>query len=85
MTQEVPIQRVEVSFVSTPPLKQVARVSGVSEVVVEGAVLRCLVCGSFQPFLEAIQDYEVISLESVPASADICPRPVRSTAKEESS
>jgi hypothetical protein len=56
------MQRVEVSFVGVPPLQQVKRASGVSEVRVEGAILRCLVCGSFQPFLEALRGHEVISL-----------------------
>src|SRR5205823_8951685 len=64
MTEEPPVQRVEVSFVGTPPLLQVKRASGVSEVEVNGAILRCLVCGSFQPFLEALRGHEVISLKS---------------------
>jgi hypothetical protein len=38
--------------------------SGVSDVEVDGPVLRCRVCGSFQPFLEALRGYEVISLTS---------------------
>ena len=64
MTEEPPVQRVEVSFVGTPPVLQVERASGVSEVEVNGAMLRCLVCGSFQPFLEALRGHEVISLKS---------------------
>ena len=64
MTEEPPVQRVEVSFVGTPPFLQVERASGVSEVEVNGAILRCLVCGSFQPFLEALRGHEVISLKS---------------------
>ena len=51
----------------TPPARQVARASGVTEVEVDGCRLRCLVCGSFQPFLEALRGYEVISLTSTPA------------------
>jgi hypothetical protein len=66
MTEEVAIQRVEVSFVGTPPGRQIERASGVSEVKIEGPILRCLVLGSFQPFLEALRGHEVISLESVP-------------------
>ena len=65
MTEEPPVQRVEVSFVGTPPLLQVKRASGVSEVEVNGAILRCLVCGSFQPFLEALRGHEVISLKAM--------------------
>jgi len=34
---------------------------------VDGYRLRCLVWGSFQPFLEALHGYEVISLTSMPA------------------
>jgi len=64
MAEEPPVQRVEVSFVGTPPVLQVERASGVSEVEVNGAILRCLVCGSFQPFLEALRGHEVISLKS---------------------
>ena len=59
-------QQVEVSFVGSPPLQQLQRASGVSEVEVHGAVLRCLVYGSFQPFLEAIRGHEVIRLTSTP-------------------
>jgi len=66
MTQEVPVQRVQVSFVGSPPVQQVIRAAGVSEVEVEGALLRCLVCGSFQPFLEALLGHEVISFTSTP-------------------
>jgi len=66
MTREVPTQRVEVTFAGTPPVQQIARASGVSEVQVDGPVLRCLVWGSFQPFLEALRGHEVISLKSTP-------------------
>jgi hypothetical protein len=54
--------------VGAPPTLQVARASGVSEVEADGPVLRCLVCGSFQPFLEALRGYEVISLTSTLAT-----------------
>jgi hypothetical protein len=53
MTEELPTQRVEVCFVGAPPAQQVERASGVSEVEIDGPILGCLVCGSFQPFLEA--------------------------------
>jgi hypothetical protein len=39
------------------------RASGVSEVEIDGP-MRCLVCGSFQPFLEALRGHDVISLKS---------------------
>ena len=64
MTGELPVQRVEVSFVGAPPAHQVKRASGVSEVEIDGATLRCLVYGSFQPFLEALHGHEVVSFRS---------------------
>jgi len=70
MAQELPVQRVEVRFVGTPPAAQVERASGVSGVKTDGYMLRCLVCGSFQPFLEALRGHEVISLTSTPAQAE---------------
>ena len=65
MADELPVQRIEVRFVGVPPARQLERASGVSEVEVEGQVLRCTVFGSFQPFLEALRGHEVISLKSV--------------------
>jgi hypothetical protein len=65
MAQELSLQRIEVTFVGNPPARQVERAPGVSEVEVEGQVLRCTVCGSFQPFLEALRGHEVISLKSI--------------------
>ena len=64
MIEELRIHRVEVGFVGTPPTRQVERASGVSDVAVEGSILRCIVCGSFQPFLEALRGHEVVSLTS---------------------
>ena len=66
MTAEYPTRRVEVSFVGAPPRRQIERASGVSEVVIDGHVVRCLVAGSFQPFLEALRGHEVITLQSMP-------------------
>jgi len=43
MAQELPIQRVEVTFVGAPPARKVERASGVSDVHIEGPTLRCLV------------------------------------------
>ena len=68
MTRKLPTQRVEVSFVGAPPAGRVERASGVSEVEVDGPILRCLVCGSFQPFLEALRGHEVVSLRTSPAA-----------------
>jgi hypothetical protein len=67
MPPKLPFQQVEVRFVGAPPVQQVRSASGVSEVQVEDGVLRCLVCGSFQPFLEALRGHEVISFSSTPA------------------
>jgi hypothetical protein len=64
MTDEPTIRRVTVRFVGVAPVRQIQRASGVSDVEIEGPILRCLVCGSFQPFLEALRSHEVISLES---------------------
>jgi len=65
MADELAVQRIEVRFVGAPPARQIERASGVSEVEVDGQVLRCTVYGSFQPFLEAMRGHEVISLRSV--------------------
>lgn len=64
MTTEHPTQRVEVSFVGAPPLRRIQRASGVSDVEIDGPIVRCLVAGSFQPFLEALRGHEVITLWS---------------------
>jgi hypothetical protein len=66
MVDELRIHRVEVGFVGTPPARPVERASGVGDVAVEGPILRCTVCGSFQPFLEALRGHEVVSLTSIP-------------------
>lgn len=66
MTREQPTQRVEVSFVGAPPARQIERASGVSDVDVDGRTVRCLVCGSFQPFLEALRGHEVVSFSACP-------------------
>ncbi len=65
MNEDLTIRRVEVSFVGRPPAQALEHTRGVSHVETDGAVLRCLVCGSFQPFLEALHGHEVITLESV--------------------
>jgi hypothetical protein len=66
MREGLSIQRVEVTFVGVPPARQVEKASGVSGVEIEGPTLRCLVVGSFQPFLEALKGHEVIRLVSTP-------------------
>ena len=65
MAEELSEKQVEVTFIGAPPVGQVQRAAGVSDVVVDGLVLRCTVYGSFQPFLEALRGHEVVSLRSV--------------------
>ena len=67
MTEQLRNQRVEIHFVGPPPARQIAQASGVSDVEVDGNRVRCLVCGSFQPFLEALRGYEVIALSATQA------------------
>jgi hypothetical protein len=67
MSTQHPVHRVEVSLVGTPPAGQIERASGVSAVEIDGPVVRCLIAGSFQPFLEALRGHEVATLQSVPA------------------
>jgi hypothetical protein len=67
MSRQQPKQRVEVTCLGTPPTGPIERASGVSEVVIEGQVVRCLVTGSFQPFLEALRGCEVTTLNATPA------------------
>jgi len=67
VAEDITNHRVVVTFVGPPPARQVALASGVGEVEVDGHELRCLICGSFQPLLEALQGYEVISITSIPS------------------
>jgi hypothetical protein len=69
MVQNAASQRVEVTFIGTPPGRQIAEASGVTDVRVDGHLVRCLVYGSFQPFLEALRGYEVTSLTAIPNRA----------------
>ena len=73
MIVKLPVQRVEVSFTGAPPVRQIERAPGVSEVDVDGPIVRCLVTGSFQPFLEALRCHEVITLQSTPAAGPASP------------
>jgi hypothetical protein len=65
MAKEPTVQRVEVRFVGVPPAEQLVNASGVSDVEIDGSVMRCWVWGSFQPFLEALRGHEVLSLSSI--------------------
>ena len=64
------VRRVEVRFVGAAPARRVECASGVSDVESDGSVLRCLVYGSFQPFLEALRGHEVVALNSTALSAE---------------
>jgi hypothetical protein len=75
-----PTSRVEATFVGPPPIRRVAEAAGVSDVSVDGGTIRCLVHGSFQPFLEALRGHEVIALWSVRAFAPIDPDPSKPVA-----
>jgi hypothetical protein len=67
MEMNISTHRVEVRFVGAPPARQIERASGVGEVEIAGSVVRCLVAGSFQSFLEALRGHEVVTLQSTQA------------------
>jgi hypothetical protein len=67
MEMNIPTHRVEVRFVGAPPTGHIERASGVGEVEIDGSVVRCLIAGSFQSFLEALRGHEVITLQSTRA------------------
>jgi hypothetical protein len=77
MIAKHPVQQVEVSFAGTPPVRQIERASGVSAVDIDGPIVRCLVTGSFQPFLEALRGHEVITLQSTPVAGPASSTPVK--------
>ena len=66
MVQNAATQRVEITFIGTPPARQIQQALGVSDVQIDGQIIRCLICGSFQPFLEAVRGYEVLNLTATP-------------------
>jgi hypothetical protein len=74
MDEDAATQQVEVTFDGTPPTRQIEQALGVSDVHVDGQNVRCLVAGSFQPFLESMRGYEVVRLSAIPV-----PRHVRRT------
>ena len=69
MVNHPPTQLVEVTFGGTPPMRLIERASGVSDVEATDHTVRCPVNGSFQPFLEVVRGYEVISLTAIRAVA----------------
>ena len=69
-------QRVEVTFVGTPPTRQIEQAQGVGDVHVDGHTVRCVIYGSFQPFLEALRGYEVVCLTATPVGTEtVTPAP----------
>jgi hypothetical protein len=66
MAESPATQRVEITFVGTPPVRRIECASGVTDVRTDGRIVRCLVYGSFQPFLEAVRGYEVLNLTAIP-------------------
>jgi hypothetical protein len=70
MNNKQAVWRVEITFVASPPSRQVERASGVSEVVVDDHAIHCVVSGAFQPLLEALRGHEVIGLTSIPAPTE---------------
>ena len=73
MAEELPVRLVEVRFVGAAPTRQVRRATGVSDVETDGSTLRCLVSGSFQPFLEALRGHEVVRFDSAPPATGTVP------------
>jgi hypothetical protein len=70
---------VEVTFVGALPRRRIERAAGVGDVEVDPPVVRCLVVGSFQPFLEALHGHEVVTLRSTPAVEPAPPQPTPAT------
>jgi hypothetical protein len=64
------VHRVEVRLVGAPPAQKVERASGVSHVEIDGPVLRCMVTGSFQPFLDSLLGHEVLTLDTASEERD---------------
>ncbi|MFY1670398.1 hypothetical protein ACN27G_10610 [Plantactinospora sp. WMMB334] len=75
MAAQFPVHRVEISFVGAPPVARIERASGVSAVEREGPIVRCLVAGSFQSFIEAIRGHEVLTLRATPTVTESSPPP----------
>jgi hypothetical protein len=82
MEMNISTHRVEVRFVGAPPARQIERASGVGEVEIDGSVVRCLVAGSFQSFLEALRGHEVVTLQSTRAVEPVRLKPVSATRVE---
>jgi hypothetical protein len=71
MDEDATTQQVEVAFDGIPPSRQIEQASGVSDVQVDGQIVRCLVDGSFQPFLESMRGHEVVRLSAIPVPSHV--------------
>jgi hypothetical protein len=71
------VWRVEVTFVASPPIRQIERASGVSQVEIDDHAIRCVIAGSFQPFLESLRGHEVLGFTSIPEAVTTDPEPER--------
>lgn len=78
MSANPAIRYVEARCVGTPPATRIARACGVSDVVIDGHIVRCTVTGSMQPFLEALRGAEILDLltftDPPPGAHDAAPR-----------
>ena len=72
MTEKASTHQVSITFVGAPPAQRVGRASGVTDLEVDGRVIRCLVTGSFQSFLEALRGHEVLTVQSTPVITPAC-------------
>lgn len=64
ITEELPVQWVEISLLGAPPVQRIERATASARS--KWMVQSCagLVSGNFQPFLEAVRGYEVMSVKS---------------------
>ncbi len=61
---EIRMHRVEIEFADEPPLEAIRRAEGVDGVTAENHRVRCIVRGSFEPILAAINTAHVVNLTS---------------------
>ena len=64
------IRRLEIEFCREIPAHAFARVPGIRDVVVDGAVLRCTVLGSMDPVFKAANVYEIRTVSSTEPSLE---------------
>jgi hypothetical protein len=69
------VWHVEVTFLAAPPVRRIERASGVSQVEIDDHAIRCVISGSFQPFLESLRGHEVLGFTSIPEAVTTDPEP----------